>query len=532
MKVLTAEQMSHADRETISRGTPGIDLMRNAGEAVFRVVSERFGKEDRIAVIAGRGNNGGDGFRVAELLARAEFPVLVFLAGEQSNIRGDAKICLNAYRASGGSVTELTSAQYIGEFTETISSCDCIVDALFGTGLAGDIDGLAGEIIDRMNDSGAYVIAVDIPSGVDASTGAIRGKAVRSDETVTFGCLKAGHVLKPGAIFCGLVHIADIGLSGEVMDSIDPWAETITLDEASLMMPRRPYDAYKSSVGRVAVIAGSVGMTGAAAMVSESALRTGAGMVTLGCPESLNDILEVKLTEVMTRPLPEVRKKRCLSLRAMGLVRELARDADVVALGPGLGRYFETRDLVRRFIAGFEGRLVLDADGIQACAGNPQVLKESKADIIVTPHFGELAALMGTDIAAVREHPREAAIEAANATGAVIILKGANTVIARKDETIFLNGTGNEGMATAGSGDVLTGIVTGLAAQGMDSFDAAVLGTFLHGLAGDRAAAEYTVPGMVAGNIIDMIPPALSDILDHTGQNIGWEDIIYHPVYL
>ncbi len=531
MKVLTAEQMASLDRETISRGIPGIDLMRNAGEAVFRVVCERFGKGNRFAVIAGRGNNGGDGFRAAELLSRAEMPVSVYLAGEQSKIRGDALTCLKEYLATDGEMMELNDMQNIGAFTETISSYDCIVDALFGTGLAGDIDRLAGEVIDRVNDSGSYIISVDIPSGVDASTGAICGGAVWADETVTFGCLKAGHVLKPGAALSGLVHIADIGLSGEVMDSIRPWAETLTLGEASRMIPRRPYDAYKSSVGRVAVIAGSAGMTGAATLVSESALRTGAGMVTLGCPESLNDILEVKLTEVMTRPLPEVRKKRCLSLRAMGLIRELARDVDVVALGPGLGRYFETRDLVRRFVAGFTGRLVLDADGIQACAGNPQLLRESKADSIITPHFGELAALMGTDIAAVREHPREAAIDAARATGAVVILKGANTVIARQDGTIFLNGTGNEGMATAGSGDVLTGIVTGLAAQGMDSFHAAVLGTYLHGLAGDCAADEYTVPGMIAGDIVEMIPPALSEILGCDERNTERQDIIYHPVY-
>jgi ADP-dependent NAD(P)H-hydrate dehydratase / NAD(P)H-hydrate epimerase len=513
MRVLTASQMRLVESATIEQGMPGIKLMRNAGDAVHHAASRMLDEEGRVAIFAGKGNNGGDGFRVAELFARSGIQVDVYLLSDADSIRGDAKTCLSAYLSTKQPLYEITTSEQLRKHADNISDASLIVDAIYGTGLTGEVTGIAAEAISLMNWSRKQIIAIDIPSGVDASTGEVAGIAVTAMETVTFGCLKVGHVVKPGALYCGHITVENIGFSDTVMETVEPYARALVQTEAAALLPVRPYDAYKGSVGKVFVLAGSVGMTGAATLSSSAVLRVGAGVSILGCPESLNDILEMKLTEVMTRPLPEVRKKRCLSLRALGMVRELAAGVDVTAVGPGLGRYHETMELIRRFVRGYRGRMIIDADGLIAFSGDTAKLRESKAEIILTPHYGELARLMGTEPSTIADDPRTAALEAARATGAVVLLKGSPTVIANPSSIVYLNGTGNEGMATAGTGDVLTGTIAGFAAQGLHLFEAAVLGAFVHGMAGDIAAEETTAPGMIAGDILYHLPSALSDLL-------------------
>lgn len=516
MKVLTADQMAYIDLTTIEEGMPGIDLMRNAGSEVFNFIEKTLDIRSGIVVIAGKGNNGGDGFRVAELFARNGYELVVYLIGNKSDVRGDAEVCMNELEKTGQEIIEITSTDKLDELSEVIMSANLIIDAIFGTGLKGEITGLSASVIDKINCSNSTVVAVDIPSGVNSTTGEVYSFTVQADYTVTFGCIKVGHVLMPGRGKCGEVHVVDIGFSDEVINSVEPVGNSLTFSEAASLIPKRPYNAYKGSTGRVFLIAGSVGMSGAATLSSIAAMRAGAGVVTVGCPASLNDILEIKLTEVMTLPLPEVRKKRCLSLRALGLIREAAHSADIVAAGPGLGTYFETIELLRRFLSKYNGRVVLDADGINVFKGDTEALKNVPCEIVLTPHYGELSRLMGTSINEIARDPIKAAKEASKITGKIILLKGTTTIITDPQGVVWINGNGNEGMATAGMGDILTGIISGFAAQGLELFSASVLGAYVHGLAGDYAAEKKGILGMMSGDVLELLPQALNNIATYS----------------
>ncbi|MCE5251534.1 NAD(P)H-hydrate dehydratase [bacterium] len=517
MKLLNADQMSYVDRVTIERGTPGVELMRNAGTAVFRTVSGKaVGKPgDRIVVLAGKGNNGGDGFRVAELLVRGGYRTELYLIGRKDAVSGDALTCMHDAEASGITVNEILDEKGLEKAADRIGSAEVIVDALFGTGLRGDITGLPASVIRLVNDSDSTVVAVDVPSGVNASTGEVSCDTVRADYTVTFGCLKVGHVFGPGKRKCGRITVEEIGFDPDVLDSVEAIGFSLTPSEAAQRIPERAYNAHKGDAGRVFILAGSVGLTGAATMSARAVMRVGAGLVTVGCPASLNDILEVKLTEVMTLPLPEVRRKRCLSLRALGMVRTAVERADVVAVGPGLGTYHETAELVRRFTGNYSGRIVLDADGINAFSGKAAVLADAPCEMVITPHIGELSRLTEQSVNDITGDPVRAAQEAAGTTGKIVLLKGAPTVIADQNGTVWINPTGNESMATGGMGDVLTGTIAGLAAQGMNLFDAAVLGAYVHGSAGERVSELRGMRGVIACDALEQLPFVLKELTDN-----------------
>ena len=511
MKILTAEQMAYVDRITIERGTPGIDLMRNAGKAVSELIVDKTGAKTgkNVVVLAGKGNNGGDGFRTAELLAVNGYHVDVYLFGKKDEVRGDALTCMLDAENAGLKVSEILDDGDVKKAAQCIASAAVIVDALFGTGLKGDIRGLPAMIIPVVNKSSAAVVAVDIPSGVNATTGAVSAATVQADYTVTFGCFKAGHIFGPGRRGCGDITVADIGFDSKVVDSVKCVGYALSKSEAAELIPKRAYNAHKGSEGRIFILSGSVGLTGAAALSSQAAMRVGAGMVTVGCPSSINDILEVKLTEVMTLPLAEVRKKRCLSLRALGMVRKAVKKTHIVAAGPGLGTYHETSELVRRFISSYSGRVVLDADGINAFKGQPDMLAGAPCEIVLTPHAGELSRLIDQPIDEIAGEPIEAARQTADKTGKIVLLKGAPTVIADPGGRVWVNPTGNESMATAGMGDVLTGTIAGFAAQGLALFDAARLGAYIHGRAGELASELKGIPGVIAGDVLELLSRAL-----------------------
>jgi ADP-dependent NAD(P)H-hydrate dehydratase / NAD(P)H-hydrate epimerase len=514
MKVFTGEQMAEIDRRSIEWGKPGIELMREAGKAVYEFMAEVYPDlpEKKVVVVAGKGNNGGDGFRVAELLMINGIAVETFLIGRKSEVRGDALSCLKALAKTGENVGEILRQEELGTFIEKIETADVIVDALFGTGFRGEITGLQAEVVELVNHAPAEVVAVDIPSGVDSNTGRVSGEAIQADYTVTFGFMKAGMVFKPGRFFCGSIWAADIGFPPEISDLIESFAHVLSLSEAAALVPVRPYDAHKNSAGRVFILSGSVGMTGAPCLCSESAMRAGAGLARVGCPESLSDVLAVKLTEVMNLPLPEVRKKRCLSLRALGKIREAAENIDVVAVGPGLGIYFETSELVRRFLGKYRGKVILDADGINAFRGEKDALANTPGDMVLTPHAGELSRLMDRPASEIIADPIGAAKQAAAELGKIVLLKGPTTVIVNPLGEVWLNPTGNQALATAGAGDVLTGTITGLAAQGLDLFPAAVLGAFTHGLAGEMASEEKGMRGVMAGDVLEYLTIAFNEI--------------------
>ena len=519
MKVVNAAQMREIDRRAIEeRGVPGRELMERAGKAVADLVRRAVVEPGGAAalVFAGKGNNGGDGFVAARHLAQWGMRVRVILAAPVAEITGAPGHCLETARDAGVPIEEvaepLAPRQQSTGLHAAAAGAHVLVDALLGTGVRGEVTGVIGELVDLINAARAAgrakVVAVDVPSGIDSDTGAVLGRAVKADYTVTMGLPKLGLLVGDGIGRAGQITVADIGFPRDLVDGTACEAELIDRQWAYSRLPPRRLDAHKGDFGRVAVIAGSVGMTGAAALSSLAALRMGAGLVTLGVAASLNDIMEVKLTEVMTRPLPET-PERTLALAARELALAFAHEADVVVLGPGLSRHEETVRLVRDLVEEIERPLVLDADGLNALAGNPEPLKARRAPTVCTPHPGEMGRLLGMTAAQVQRDRLGVARRAAGEFGCVMVLKGAKTVIADSSGDARINPTGNPGMASGGTGDVLSGMIGGLLAQGVEPFDAAAAAVFFHGLAADRAARDRTERCLIAGDIIDYLPSAL-----------------------
>ena len=516
LKLVTGPQMAEIDRRTIDSGVAtGAQLMERAGARVVEVIHEEWEGLDKlnVVVVCGKGNNGGDGFVVSRLLQSKGACPRTFLTATADQVRGDAAHHLELLQSHGGNLEPLATDDDIAGFEAALQEAELVVDALLGTGVKGaPRPDLAG-VIERVGACGLPVISVDLPSGVDADTGRVPGACVRAAITVTFGLTKVGQMFFPGRDHCGVLRLVDIGFPDSAIEPLGPTPELLTEESAAGLIPRRPGDAHKGSCGSVAVVAGSVGMTGAAFLTAHSALRSGAGRVTLGVPASLNDILEIKLTEAMTRPLPEVRKHRCLSLRALGEVTDLLQKKDCLALGPGLGRHRETVELIRRVAIAAQIPLVLDADGLNAFAGSVDILGQRGAPTILTPHLGEFARLTRAQIADIAADPIAAASQFAADYQVVVVLKGAPTVIAGPDGWVMVNPSGNPGMATAGSGDVLAGVIAGFVAQGLGCPEAAHLGVYIHGRAGDLARDELGEWGLLAADIAAGVPHAMVDVV-------------------
>jgi NAD(P)H-hydrate epimerase len=402
-------------------------------------------------------------------------------------------------------VKALTGASALTRFRKSQPGADVVIDAILGTGASGKLDSHLAKIVGIMNDVEAFKVAVDAPTGVEVDTGNLMGEAFRADLTVTFGLPKRGHFLFPGCGYAGTLSVVDIGIPRKAIEEAGLDVVLIEDDDARSFLPQRPPDAHKGTCGTVLIIAGSEGFTGAAALAGESALISGAGLVHLGIPRSLNDILEVKLTEVITKPLPET-GERTLSTGAIGKIIELARGARCVAIGPGLSLHAETKSLVRELLTRITLPVVLDADGINALAGNPEILAQRKRPTLITPHPGELARLTGDSPGDINRDRIEYARKYAKEWNVVLLLKGAPTVVSRPDGFTCINCTGNAGMASGGTGDVLTGMAASLITQGADAFEAAVSAAYFHGLAGDLAASHLGEMGLTASDILDYLP--------------------------
>jgi NAD(P)H-hydrate epimerase len=508
MKVVSGQVMQLMDQRAIREfGIPGLTLMENAGRACANAICETFGEGagKRALVVAGKGNNGGDGFVIARLLRERGWDAPVLLLAHPSEISGDAAANL-ALVDKGSLILPPVGAHLpAGIFR----GATLIVDALLGTGVKSEVTGAFRDTIELINASGRPVVAVDIPSGVEAGGGRVLGTAVRADLTVSFALAKLGNILYPGAELSGRLVIADIGMPPEVMAEA-PGYELVDLPCARRLFRPRGLLAHKGSAGHVLVIAGSTGKSGAAAMAANSALRAGAGLVTLAVPAALNAILEGKTTEVMTLPVgrPGV---GYLQAGALEELLQNARGRSVVALGPGLGRAPSTIYLVQSLVASLSEPLVLDADGLYAVAVDPEILLERSGRVtLLTPHPGEMARLAGCTIAEVEADRIGAARDFATRFQVHLILKGARSIIAAPDGSIAINSSGNPGMASGGMGDVLTGVVASLLGQGYAPFDACQLGAFVHGLAADLLLARQGTQGMSATDVQEMLPEALS----------------------
>lgn len=508
MKLVTSAQMREIDRESIEKlGIPGPVLMENAGRGIAeRILSTIITPDEktRVAVFCGKGNNGGDGFVVARYLKEAGVETFVYYLGPPEKLSPDAKLNFDRATGSNISLTEILSRQDLPEQLEA----DWIVDALFGTGFEGTPRDLSKEIIEYINCQSLPVIAVDMPSGLNADTGGHEGEVVRADHTLTLAQPKYGLFVSPGRELSGSVRVVPIGIPEEVVNRLAPDVDLLTPEFVRENLPVRKPDGHKGDFGKLFLLAGSTGLTGAAALAAKSALRSGCGLVKVGCPRSVQPIVATCVIEATSVPLPDVAKKGALALRGLGEIRQHLRDHDAVVIGPGLGTNHETAELVRRLLSKLEKPAIVDADGLNALAGHLDILKRIKSPIILTPHPGEFARLTG-DKTAADIHGRIAAAKSfASENDVVLVLKGSPTVVAGPDGKCAVNPTGNNGMAAGGSGDVLSGIIGTLLAQGLGAFEAASVGVYIHGLAGDIAADDLSARSMIAGDMLDTLGDA------------------------
>lgn len=514
MKIVTAAQMQLLDRRTITDAhIPGKVLMERAGEGVVNHLEQRFGpaRGKWVAIFCGKGNNGGDGLVVARRLHRRRARVHVVLLAPASDFSPDAAAMYRQFVTVAGrsSVKPFRSTDQVQALLE---SSDLVIDALLGTGLSADVAGNYAAAIELINRAGKPVIAVDIPSGLHADNGAVLGRAVRATMTVTLGLPKQGLYLGPGIDHAGTVHIVDIGIPPAYVDLIETRLILMTQATALRALPNRLASAHKGTFGHAGIIAGSVGKTGAAALAARAAFRVGVGLVTVATPNSVNDVLEAKLLETMTLPLPET-KARTLARSGFDRIVAFIQARTAVAIGPGLSTHPETVELVQSLMKHLDRPAVLDADALNALTGRASLLTACKIPPILTPHPGEMARLeIGATAQTVNADRIGIARRFARERGVYVVLKGARTVMARPDGLVAICPTGNPGMATAGTGDVLTGMIVGLLAQGVPAWEAACAATYFHGAAGDLAAQHLGQAGMVAGDVIAQIPYAIQQI--------------------
>ncbi len=499
--IMTKEQMRACDEGAIeSTGIPSIVLMENAALSVVDVIRERFPEKDTsFAIFAGKGNNAGDGFAIARHLYNMGYDVSVYLT-QGSFFDGDANTNYRIIRSLGILVIDVAGEEYIKNYIE---SADCVIDAIFGTGLSGSPRGVSADAISAINKYSKFTISVDIPSGVDANTGEIFSEAVKADMTVTFQAFKRGLLLYPGAENTGEIILKDIGIPKYILESRGGRMFAPTYKDIQNAIPKRHDNSNKSDYGKLFVIGGSVGMAGAVSLSLKASLRCGIGLVTAAVPQSINNIIQTKIDEAMTMPLPDKLGK--ITAEMWDKVANRANKCDAVLIGPGIGRGEEVTEFIVNFLKALTVPVVIDADAIYALSKRKDVIKEIATDIIITPHSKEMEYLTGIDVETIEKDRPGAAIDTAKELGLTLVLKGHHTIVAAPDGDSSVNLTGNSGMAGAGSGDVLSGMIGAFLAKGMMPYSAAVSGVYLHGMAGDKAMEELGKESMNATDIIDSI---------------------------
>ena len=514
MRLVKSSEIQEMDRITIEEmGIPGVVLMENAARGATRAFLDHFDPPvgSYALILCGRGNNGGDGYAIARYLHQEKLRVTVIVLAETAKIRGDALLNLEVIKRMGLNIIEAASRDGWNRTSELISTCDYIIDGILGTGLNAPVGGVYAEIIDAINRSQKSVMAIDIPSGLNADTGQVMGVAVRADLTVTFGFPKAGQLVYPGAELVGRLVRINIGIPNEVADRIPSAFRLIGPEDFLDLLAGGGQDIHKGNRGHLLILAGSTGKTGAASLTALGALRGGAGLVTLGTPASLNAILEEKVTEAMTVPLPDT-SEGSLSLQAEEQIVGLMEGKSAVAIGPGLSTNRETTALVRRIISRCPLPMVIDADGLNALAGDISVIEKCRGRAILTPHPGEMGRLSGLRNMEVQRDRLGNASRFARQHGCILVLKGARTVVAQPEGPTYINPTGNPALSSGGSGDVLTGLIGGYLARGWPGAKAALAGVFLHGLAADFLGETMGQAGILAGELPGVIPPLMASL--------------------
>ncbi|MBI4635906.1 MAG: NAD(P)H-hydrate dehydratase [Candidatus Rokubacteria bacterium] len=512
--------MRRLDRRAVAElGIPGAVLMENAGRGAAEAIVAYLGrarKGARVVIVCGKGGNGGDGFVVARWLARRGARPRVLLAVSPDEITGDAARKLDALRRSGARPVIVEDDAVA---TPALARADLVVDALLGTGTRGAPAGLIARMIERINASGRPVVALDVPSGLPADGGSPPGPAIRATMTLTFAGLKRGLVEEPGADLAGRVQVVPIGIpQAEALRGVTTFV--LEASDVARHFPSRPRRAHKGTYGHLLIVAGSLGKTGAAALAARAAMRSGAGLVTVATPASQQPVVAGLTLEAMTEPLPET-AARTIGGKAREVVVELAAARDAVALGPGLGLDPETQEVVRVLARDLAKPLALDADALTALAGHLDLLRSAPAPRCLTPHPGEMARMLGVSVADVQRDRVACAREFATTWGAHVVLKGAGSIIGSPDGSVWLNPTGNAGMASGGTGDVLTGILGALLARGLPPGAALGAAVYLHGRAGDIARARVGEESLIAGDVIAALPEAFAELPRAPGRDAG-----------
>ena len=493
MKACFASEMRGVDKAASEiGGIPSIVLMENAAMACVEELKNDFANlsEKSVAVFCGKGNNGGDGFAIARHLYNMGIDVAVYLVCG-NEFKGDAKI--------------IEDLKYI------VRSYDIIVDAIFGTGIRGTVRGISYDVISEINDNAKYIMAVDVPSGINSDSGEICGVCIKADKTVTFAAYKVGMLMFPAADYVGKVAVKDISIPDYIIDGQNLKINVIDDKFVRSNFPKRENNSQKGDYGKVLVIAGSAGMTGAAYLSSQTAFTTGSGLVTLAVPSSLNGAMEAKTTEVMTVPLSD--RNGRISANAIDEILKCVDKADTVLIGPGLGRCDDVSEVVESVLEYSKVPVIIDADGINAVAENMKALSSCTCPVIFTPHTVEMSRLTGLEREYIEDNRLVTAKEFAEENGVTLILKGHHTIVTGQDGEQYINITGNSGLATGGSGDVLAGTVASLVSRGINETVASAMAVYIHGLAGDIAKDKYGIESVTASKVMECIPCALRQIL-------------------
>lgn len=517
MKLATAQDMRKIDELAVKEhGLTISQLMESAGAAVVRAMEETWEglPEKTVGILCGKGNNGGDGLAAARLLKQKKTSVVVILAGEEGDLSPEAKGQYQKAKSAKVPIIPLLDGGGMKAVRAALEECDLLVDALFGTGLSRPTEGTSRELIQTAKSLGKPVVAVDIPSGLSADSGSPLGEALPAQMTVTFGLSKIGFYTPIGSTFTGRVVVDDIGFPPALLNAPFLKHELTERETVQRALPKYDENTHKGTRGRLVIVAGATGLTGAAALSAYGAQRIGAGLVTVACPESLIPILGVKLTEPMTAPVPEV-EGGFLSLRAAGRILHLTTNVNAVVIGPGIGRHRETGQLLREILTRLTVPMVVDADALNLLGGQLDIFKAVRVPAVLTPHPGEAAWLLKTTINDVEQNRVKVAKQIAEGYNVTVVLKGRFTVIASPEGKVRINPTGSRGLATGGTGDVLSGIIGGLLAQRLSPFEAATAGVYLHGLAGERASRKLGPDGLLAGDLLPLLPRLLRKLKEN-----------------
>jgi len=516
MKVSRVSEMRNLDATAIEKfGIKDELLMENAGQAVYFVIQNEFGiKNKKFVVFCGIGNNGGDGFVVARKLHSNGGNVKVYIIGDPARFKGAAG--LNMEIASGLPV-KIQRLESVESVKTEVLHADAVVDAIFGTGLARDVGGLYADVIELINKSGKTVFSVDIPSGVHGDTGKVMGTAANADYTVTFGLPKIGNILYPGYELCGRLYVTHISFPPSMYN-----ADSIKVEiNHPPGLPPRDKNGHKGDFGNVLFIAGASGYFGAPYFAALSFLKAGGGYSRLAAPESITPFIANKGSEIVFVPQKET-TSGSISLENKAALLELSGKMDMVVLGPGLSLDKETRQLARELAEAIEKPLLIDGDGITALCEDPEIIKQRKSETILTPHLGEMSRITGMSVSEIDLNKVDILQRTAGELNAAIVLKGAHSLVGFPDERVFINMSGNSGMGTAGSGDVLTGTIAAMFCLGLSVQDAARKGVFIHGFAGDLAAEDEGEDGITAQDILDYLPLAVK--MDREGLDEAFKD--------